>query len=141
MEKAADACVASVADAPMRPAKLFNFLFHGGFGVFYFYQPLLLTRRGLSASLMGAVIGLRPVIGTLVTPLWSAAADAYGAHRALLLVGLVAGSSSRILFAVVPTDPSWMLTTAVLTESLLCHVVPLGDAAVFVKLERLGRPL
>lgn len=133
-------CIESASDAPTRPAKLFNFLFHGGHGVFYFYQPLLLTRRGLSASLVGAVLGMRPAIGTLVTPLWSAAADKFDAHRVLLLTGLVIGSSSRILFCIVPTDPIWMLMTAILSESLLCHVVPLGDAAVFIKLARLGRP-
>lgn len=133
-------CLASVMDAPTRPAKLFNFLFHGGYGVFYFYQPLLLKRRGVPASLLGVVLGVRPLVSTLATPLWSAAADKFDAHRTLLLIGLTFGSCSRILFCIVPTDPIWMLTAAIVSESLICHVVPLGDAAVFVKLARLGRP-
>ena len=133
-------CAASVLDKPTRPAKLFNFLFHGGFGIFYFYQPLLLTRRGLPSSLTGAVLSVRPIVGIFITPLWSAAADYFGIHRSLLIFGLVVGSSSRILFRLVPTSSFWMLATSAISESLSYAIIPLGDAVVFLGLARLGRP-
>ena len=134
-------CLDSVSDAPMRPAKVFNFLFHGGFGPFYFYQGVLLTRRGLPSSLIGAVLGVRPVVSIVVPAAWTAAADHFGWHRSLLIFGLIVGSSSRILYGIAPTDATSMMAMAIISESLICHVVPLADAAVFLGLSRLDRPL
>ena len=133
-------CVEAMLDVPTRSAKAFNFLLHGGLGSFYFFQPLLLARRGVPKSLIGAVLGLRPIIGTLVTPLWSAGADAFGVHCTLHVIGLVFGSCSRVLFRFVPIEPIPLLAAAIVSEALICAVVPLGDAAVFLGLERLGRP-
>ena len=131
-------CVA-IRDTATAPFKRFNLVMYGGYSVFYFYCPLLLKRRGLSSTLVGSVLALRPVVGTLVTPLWSTMADYLGSHRVLHAFGLLVGSSSRALYLLMPTEPALLVMGAVLSESLTCHIVPLTDAATFLGLERLGR--
>ena len=127
-------------DRPTLPFKLFNLAMYGGYSVFYFYCPLLLSRRGVPATLIGSVLALKPIVGTLVTPAWTAAADALSAHRCLHSVVLVIGSSSRLLYLVAPIDPApLLLLAAALSEALTCSIIPLSDAATFMGLERLGR--
>jgi hypothetical protein len=130
----------ALLDPPTRVAKAFNVLLYGGYSVFYMFQPLLLARRATPSALIGITLAIRPIVGTAVTPLWSAAADAYRLHLPLHISGLTIGAFSRIIFCLVPVDPLPLIAAAILSEALICHVIPLADAAIFIGLELLGRP-
>lgn len=127
-------------ETPLVIAKLFNVIFYGGYGIFYFYCGLLLRWRGVPSSLIGVVLAVRPVVGTLVTPLWTALADASGRHQSLHMCSLVVGSVSRLLYVAVPATAAPLLAAAVVSEVLTCSMTPLGDTAIVEGLKRLGRP-
>ena len=129
----------AVVDRETRLFKLYNVLMYGGFGAFYFYSGLLLARRGVNGALLGAVLAMRPAVGLIATPLWTALADAYDMHRTLLCLSLVAGSSSRLLYVLLPPTPLPLIAGAFASEFLVCAIVPLSDGLTFVGLERLGR--
>ena len=128
------------ADAPTLVAKLFNVVFYGGYAMWYFYCGLLLRWRGVPSSLIGVVLAVRPVVGTTVTPLWTALADVSGRHQALHVGSLVVGGASRLLYLAVPATATPLLAAAVASEVLTCHMTPLSDTAVVTGLKRLGRP-
>ena len=86
------------------------------------------------------LLAMRPIVSTAITPLWTSTADAYRMHLPIHVFGLVVGSSSRVLFCVVPAKPLTLVAAAVLSEALICHVIPLADTAVFIGLGRLQRP-
>ena len=126
-------------DRSTLPFKVFNVAMYGAYGIFYFYSPLLLARRGIPGTIVGAILALRPVVGTIVTPMWTAVADAYHIHRCLHVFFLIVGSVSRLLYLLVPIKPASLLAAAALSECLTCAIVPLADSATFDGLERLGR--
>ena len=127
-------------DRPMAIAKVFNCIYYGGYSIFYFYSPLLLRWRGVPANLIGVLLAVRTVVGMLVTPLWTALADALGRHQLFHQLFLVLGSTSRLLYLVTPAAPAPLVAAAVLSEVLTCGMTPLGDTAIVKALKRLDRP-
>lgn len=72
---------------------LFWFLYTGALGIFFpFFSLYLRENAGLSASEVGAVLAVGPLVGTLAQPLWGQVADRTGS-RTRVLLGLTLGST------------------------------------------------
>jgi len=70
--------------------KVYYFAFFGSFGVVIKYSSIFLKQHGLSAIEIGAIAGVRPLIGFVSAPVWGALADRYGIRRFLMIASLVA---------------------------------------------------
>lgn len=70
--------------------KAFYFFFFGGFGASFPYMPLYFRQLGLSASLVGLLAGIRPLIQFASAPFWSVLSDKFKARKAVLLFSIIA---------------------------------------------------
>eukprot|EP00112_Aurelia_sp_Birch-Aquarium-sp1_P021518 Seg582.4 transcript_id=Seg582.4/GoldUCD/mRNA.D3Y31 product="Major facilitator superfamily domain-containing protein 6" protein_id=Seg582.4/GoldUCD/D3Y31 len=79
--------------------KIFYFLFFAGFGTTFPYLGIYFKQIGLSASSVGILAGVRPLIQCASGPLWSMLADKYKARKGVLLFSIVAWLVMTVLLA------------------------------------------
>lgn len=80
----------------------FWFFFLGGWGVFFPYYSLYLSRElSLPASQVGVVMAVIPLLGLLAQPLWGQLADRTGSRRIVLAI-VAAGAATAALGLVLP---------------------------------------
>ena len=77
-------------DSQLVPFKVFYFIFFAGFGASFPYLPLYFKQLGLSASLVGLLAGIRPLIQFIGSPFWSFLADRFHARKCVLLFSIFA---------------------------------------------------
>lgn len=68
--------------------KAFYFLFFAGFGASFPYMALYFKQIGLSASSVGILAGIRPIIQFVSGPFWAILADRFKARKAVLLFSI-----------------------------------------------------
>ncbi|PFX27580.1 major facilitator superfamily domain-containing protein 6-like [Stylophora pistillata] len=68
--------------------KAFYFLFFAGFGASFPYMALYFKQIGLSASSVGILAGIRPIIQFISGPFWAILADRFKARKAVLLLSI-----------------------------------------------------
>jgi PPP family 3-phenylpropionic acid transporter len=89
-----------------------------GIGTLMPYLAVYLAWRGLSATLVGLVLGLMAAVGVVTVPLWGAVADrGMGAAAALRLSCVVAALGSLTLLAAGSWLPGVVLAAAVLAAA------------------------
>lgn len=69
--------------------KGFYFLFFAGFGASFPYMALYFKQIGLTASSVGMLAGIRPIIQFISGPFWAVVADKYKARKAVLLFSIL----------------------------------------------------
>ena len=69
--------------------KAFYFLFFAGFGASFPYMALYFKQIGLSASSVGILAGIRPIIQFISGPFWAILADRFKARKAVLLFSIL----------------------------------------------------
>lgn len=69
--------------------KSFFFFFFASIGCVFPYLSVYYKQLGFSASSIGLISGVRPIIGFCSGPLWGAIADRYRVHKCLLLCSTV----------------------------------------------------
>lgn len=96
-----DSCESSrcTIDPVLLKLKIFFFLFFGGFGTTFPYLGIYFKQIGLSASSVGFLAGVRPLIQCASGPLWALLADRYKARKAVLLFSIIAWLVMTILLA------------------------------------------
>jgi MFS family permease len=89
-----------------------------GIGTLMPYLAVYLAWRGLSATLIGLVLGLMAAVGVVTVPLWGAFADrGPGAARVLRVSCVLASAASLSLLAVGSWLPGIVLASAVLAAA------------------------
>jgi PPP family 3-phenylpropionic acid transporter len=112
----------SVGDRPpsrdMVRLKLLFAASGAGVGTLMPYLAVYLAWRGLSATVVGLVLGLMAAVGVIMVPLWGAAADRHlGAAWALRLSCAAASAASLALLAVGSWLPGIVVAAAVLAAA------------------------
>ena len=104
-----------------------------GLGAVLPFLPLLLSSRGMSASMVGVVLVIGPVANLVAPPLWAWLADTFGV-RALLLSIASAGCALGVVLLI----PDWGLLAAFGAMAIysICRspIAPLADAAAHAEL-------
>lgn len=94
------------------------------------YQALYYSSINFSASEIGLLLGVGPLLSLIATPFWTGLADARKRHS-LILVG---GVTAAVLFnATIPLLSSYsfllVLLVVILLGLLSSHIIPLEDSA------------
>ena len=76
-------------DKDLLAYKAFYFLFFAGFGASFPYIALYFKQIGLSASLVGILAGIRPIIQFISAPFWAILADTFKARKTVLLFSIL----------------------------------------------------
>lgn len=85
--------------------KSFYFFFMSGFGSLFPYLPVYFRQIGLSASHVGLLIGLRPIVQLASAPFWAIMADKYKKRKAILVMSILAWLVMTLALAFVePTE-------------------------------------
>jgi MFS family permease len=128
-------------DRELLPCKLFCFWISGGQACYYAFLPLVYAQLGLRPAQVGVLTGVAPLVQAAATPLWAAAADAAGAHRAVLLSTIVAAAALHCALPACPPNLRVLLPLVVLSEAMATPISPLADAAIGLTLQvRAARP-
>jgi predicted MFS family arabinose efflux permease len=131
----AASCLAAV-DSDQLPAKQWCFWVAGGMACYYAFLPLVYAELlGLSASDIGVLCGVAPLVSALATPLWAAVADAGNCHRALVLATLASSAGLHCLLPLCPRSMAYLLPLVVISEAVGAPCVPLADAAIGLTLQ------
>ena len=123
-------------DARLLASKQWCFWISGGMACYYAFLPVVYVELlGLSPADVGVLSGLSPLISALATPLWAAAADAWGCHRAVLLATLAASAGLHCLLPLCPRTMAWLVPLVLVSEAAGAPCVPLADAAIGLTLK------
>lgn len=113
--------VATTGQQVIRPLVRLKVLFAAsgaGVGTLMPYLAVYLASRGLSATLVGLVLGLMAAVGVVAVPLWGAFADrGPGAAWALRISCVVAAAASLVLLATGRWLPGVIVASALLAAA------------------------
>jgi PPP family 3-phenylpropionic acid transporter len=110
-----DAAAAAPVPGSLTRLKVLFAASGGGIGTLMPYLAVYLAWRGLSATLVGLVLGLMAAVGVVTVPLWGALADrGRGAARTLQVTCVVAAAASLALLAAGSWLPGVVLASAAL---------------------------
>ena len=70
------------------PFKFYYAFFYGAIGSLFPFIALYFKHLWLSSTQAGLLVGLRPLIQSLTTPLWALLADRFNARKIVLFIGL-----------------------------------------------------
>lgn len=84
------------------PFKAFYFFFYGAIGSLFPFIALYYKHLWLSASQVGLLVGLRPIVQSLAAPLWGIFADKRKAKKIVLILGLCGWLFTNISILLVP---------------------------------------
>jgi len=117
---------------------LFFALLFSAVGVFFVYLALYLKTSGLSGSQIGVVLGIIPLVGSLVQPLWGLASDIYQVRRGALAVACFGVAATAWLYNA-GSGFGWFVGLTLLLAVMHGPIGPLGDALALEYLEHHGR--
>lgn len=80
----------STIDKTLLKYKTFYLLFFAGFGSTFPYLTIYFKQLGLSASFVGTLSGVRPLVQFVTGPFWAYIADKYHARKLVLSMSVVA---------------------------------------------------
>jgi MFS family permease len=80
----------SVPDRTLITYKAFYFLFFAGFGSTFPYLTIYFKQMGLTASYVGTLSGIRPLVQFVSGPFWAYLADKYRSRKLVLSLSVVA---------------------------------------------------
>lgn len=89
--------------------KAFYYFFFSAWGSLLPYLALYFKQLLLTPSQVGILMGLKPFVNFLATPVWGAIVDKFNIHRFALIVSLIALISSTYAICLVP-GPKQQLT-------------------------------
>ena len=85
--------------------KAFYFFFLSGFGSIFPYLPVYFRQIGLSASQVGLLLGLRPIVQFASAPFWAIMADKYRKRKSVLVMSVLSWLIMTLTLAFVePTN-------------------------------------
>ncbi len=109
----------------------FWFLYMAGLGIFFPYYSLYLKDNvGLSASQIGIVMAVMPLLGLCTQPIWGRLADVTGSRRAMLTVLAAGAAASYLLLGTLREFVPVVLGSALLA-SFHTSVLPMTTAVTF----------
>lgn len=82
--------------------KAFYTFFYTAIGALFPYLPVYLKQLHLTPHETGALIGVRPLIQFLATPIWGAIADRFCQGKTILLMSVMGWLISNLMLAMVP---------------------------------------
>ena len=92
-------------DRKLIPCKLFYFLYFSSLGALVPYIALYFKQMKLTPSQVGILMGLKPFVEFIFTPLWGAFVDRFKTGKSVLLLSLlVTALSQSSLFLVEPAE-------------------------------------
>ena len=110
-----------------RRVGLFTAAFFAAAGVSTAFLPLWLADRGLSASEIGALLGLASLVRLLAVPAWGAVADWVGQRRPMLLASASVAALAASAYPALHGFPTLLLAIA-LQSAAASAISPLADA-------------
>ncbi|EDO42972.1 predicted protein [Nematostella vectensis] len=97
--------------------KAFYTSFYTGIGALYPYLPMYFKQLHLSPNQTGMLIGSRPLIQFLATPVWGVIADRFCKGKVILLMSVLGWLLSNALLALAPDT----------RHTIVCEYDPLSD--------------
>jgi PPP family 3-phenylpropionic acid transporter len=109
---------------------LFYFVYFAMLGAYAPYFGLYLQRLGFTPQQIGVLLGLVPIVRTVVPTLWAWMADHHGNRRGLVKVTTVSATlaCSALLFG---ESFTWLLVTLLVLNVFWCASLPLVEASTF----------
>lgn len=104
------------------------------------YAPFLsayYTIRGVSASQIGILLSVGPVVSIVIQPLWAWLSDRSGKRRAVLRM-VTLGTAGACLFYYLGSGFGFFFLAAILYASCSTSLVPLSDAIILRRAEEQG---
>ena len=83
-------------------SKLFYFCFFSAWGSLLPYLALYFKQLLLTPSQVGIIMGLKPFVNFLATPVWGAVVDKFHIHKFALIISMVALITSTFALSLVP---------------------------------------
>lgn len=117
----------------LRP-KLLYFLYYAAMASLLPFLVLYYAQLGFSGRQVGVLSALLPFMTLLGVPLWSAAADASGRYRSLILLSVGAGLVFTVATSSVTTYLGLLLVVGLLSFCV-APIMPLTDTVVLTLLE------
>ncbi|MBK6433511.1 MFS transporter [Candidatus Amarolinea dominans] len=97
------------------------------------FLALYYAQNGMSASQIGLLSGLLPLVTLVSAPLWGGLADATQRHRPVLLLAM-AGSIVAVAALSQTSGLRWLIPLVILNAFFLAPVIPLVDNTVLTML-------
>ncbi|MFZ1597814.1 MAG: major facilitator superfamily domain-containing protein 6 [Anaerolineae bacterium] len=116
----------------IRPKAAYFFYFAAGACLLPFLA-LYYAQNGMSASQIGLLSGLLPLVTLVSAPLWGGLADATQRHRPVLLLAM-AGSIVVVVALSQTSGLRWLIPLVILNAFFLAPVIPLVDNTVLTML-------
>lgn len=119
--------------SPFTVAKLAYFCFSAAMAGFTPFLTLYYAQLGLTASEIGLLVGINPLVTLIAAPLWGALADATHQHKRLLLLTIIGAIGVVILF-LAATSLAQLLPIIIGFGLFTAPMMPLIDNSVLVML-------
>lgn len=116
----------------IRPKAAYFFYFAAGACLSPFLA-LYYAQNGMSASQIGLLSGLLPLVTLVSAPLWGGLADATHRHRPVLLLAM-AGSIAAVAALSQTSGLGWLIPLVILNAFFMAPVIPLIDNTVLTML-------
>ncbi len=131
-----------VAGSPLTSAKLAYFCYFAAMAGFMPFLTLYYNQLGLSATEIGLLVGISPVVTFIAAPLWGGLADATRRHKPMLLATIVLATLVVGVF-LIGTNLYQLIPVVVALALFSAPIMPLIDNTVLAMLgdhrERYGR--
>ncbi len=118
--------------------KLAYGLLFAAIGIFYPYLALYFQAAGLPGAQIGIILGIPPLVGIVVQPLWGMLSDVYHVHRYALALASIGTAASAWLYNTTTNFHILVLLTLLLAV-MRSPLVFLCDALALDYLETQGR--
>lgn len=118
-----------------RRFQLYYTLEYAGVGIFFPYLALYFKHIGLSGAQSGILLGLIPLTGFLVQPLWGLASDIYGIRRSALALGWLGVTLTTAAMGLTHQF-HWLFVAVLLMAVMRGPTTPIGTALTLDYLER-----
>jgi PPP family 3-phenylpropionic acid transporter len=114
-------------------AKAFYFFFYAAQSSLIPFLALYYAQFGFSASQIGLLSGVLPLITLVSAPLWGGLADVTQKHRRLLMLA-IAGAWTAVLALSLATRFFWLFPIVAVYAVFMAPIMPLVDNAVIAML-------
>lgn len=118
--------------------RTFFALNYAAIGIFFPYIALYLASLNLSGGQIGLLLGIVPLAGFLVQPLWGLVSDVYQVQKGALVLGCAGLAVAAALMALTTSFPH-LVAISILLAVMRAPISPLSTALALEHLEREGR--
>jgi len=125
--------VASSLTSPFTIAKSAYFCYSAAMAGFTPFLTLYYAQLGLTASEIGLLVGINPLITLIAAPLWGAVADATRQHKRLFLL-MIMGTIGVVILFLSATTLAQLLPITIAFGLFTAPMMPLIDNSVLVLL-------